>query len=176
MNLLLSSQEKIDLKRLITENDSPDNTECIRKLKHSVFLKQDLDQFALLKVEHFGSLPNDLSTISKEKLQIIQDAFENSAQIKCKFIYDMYPDIFKKMIKNELDFGIFIKVIQVLKLIEEEKTDQHEASVIVGKILKDMYIDSAVRHANHLDEVYKDDKEEAIQGKTTTWKEYKNSK
>jgi hypothetical protein len=137
-------------------------------------LKQDLDQFALLKIEHFGHLPSDLSTISKENLRLIQNAFENSAQIRCQFIYNTYPDIFKKMIKDELDFGIFIKVIQILKLIEDKKTDQHEASVIVGKILKDMYIDSAVRCANHLDEDHKDDKEKPIQGNTTTWKEYKS--
>ena len=37
------------------------------------------------------------------------------------------------------------KLINVLKNIEEGDVDQHEGSVVVGKILKEMYIDSALK-------------------------------
>ena len=38
-----------------------------------------------------------------------------------------------------------MKLINVLKNIEEGDVDQHEGSVVVGKILKEMYIDSALK-------------------------------
>jgi hypothetical protein len=68
-----------------------------------------------------------------------------------------------------------VKLVEVLKLIEDNKTDQHEASVIFGKILKEMYIDSAIRHGDNLDE-----ENRVVQlkedGKNMTWEEYKLNK
>ena len=46
---------------------------------------------------------------------------------------------------------IFVKLTQVLKWIEDNKTNQHEGSVMIGKILTEMYIDSAIRGAKHID-------------------------
>ena len=43
------------------------------------------------------------------------------------------------------------KFLIILEKIENGECDQHEASVKVGQILKEIYIDSAVREANRLD-------------------------
>lgn len=44
-----------------------------------------------------------------------------------------------------MDLDILMKLINVLRNIEEGVMDQHEGSVTVGKILKEMYIDSALK-------------------------------
>jgi hypothetical protein len=53
--------------------------------------------------------------------------------------------------KDEIDLGILSKLLVVLKLIEIGKLDQHEGSYEVGKLLKQIYVDSALRKAEHLD-------------------------
>ena len=43
--------------------------------------------------------------------------------------------------------------IDKLKEIEDGEVDQHEASVDIGKILKQMYIDSALKREKKFEEV-----------------------
>jgi hypothetical protein len=42
-------------------------------------------------------------------------------------------------------------MIQILRDIEDGKLDQHEGSFEVGKILKSIYVDSALKRAENLD-------------------------
>ena len=67
-----------------------------------------------------------------------------------------------------------MRLVEVLKLIEDNKTDQHEASVLFGRILKEMYIDSAVKQGDNLDLKHNIGKEIAAVGKKMTWTGYKN--
>jgi hypothetical protein len=53
--------------------------------------------------------------------------------------------------KDEIDIGILDKLLDVLKRIENEELDQHEGSFMVGTILKELYIDSALKKAEKLD-------------------------
>jgi hypothetical protein len=170
---LLSPQEKLDLKRLVDENECEDNTEYIRKIKHSGKIQSDIHQFGYLKNLFFGSLPPDLTKMTVEALKQKQIDFENMVQANCNFLYTTYPDIYKRMIRDELDLIIMVKLIKVLKMIEDSKTDQHEASVLFGKILKEMYIDSAIKHADNLDLVHKDEFLIRETGKNISWREYK---
>ena len=39
----------------------------------------------------------------------------------------------------------------MLKEIEDGETDQHEASVKIGKILKELYIDSAMKNEKNIE-------------------------
>jgi len=69
-----------------------------------------------------------------------------------------------------------VRIIQVLKMIEDGEVDQNEGSVIVGKFLKELYIDSALRRADHLDQEHANDGETPIpapEPKPISWKEYK---
>jgi hypothetical protein len=69
------------------------------------------------------------------------------------------------------------KLLIVLKLIEDGKVDQHEGSVMVGRYLKELYIDSAIKHGENLDKQYdSESKPEKIEGKKISWKEYKTMK
>ena len=175
MSLSLSSQEKIDLKRLLSTNECDDNTDYIRKFKHSSKIRNDLNEFLKLKGRFCENLPIYLCTRNQDEMKRVQDSFIATARKSCSFLNDAYPDIFMKMIKDELDIPLFHRLLDVLKQIEDNETDQHEASVNVGKILKEIYIDSALRHGNHLAEVYKkdDSNETMVIGKPISWKEYK---
>jgi hypothetical protein len=65
------------------------------------------------------------------------------------------------------------KLLTVLKLIEDEKTDQHEGSVMVGKILKELYVDSAAKRLDNLDKLHENERVEPNAGKAISWREYK---
>jgi hypothetical protein len=70
---------------------------------------------------------------------------------RCTFLFNNYTDIFNKVKKDEIDLSILGRLLGVLKLIEEGKVGQHEASVEVGKLLKQIYIDSALKKSEKLD-------------------------
>jgi hypothetical protein len=68
---------------------------------------------------------------------------------------------------------ILLRLINVLYDIEEGNVDQHEGSFEVGKLLKEIYIDSALKKADKLNaetgEVEKKEPEENI-----SWAQYKS--
>ena len=49
------------------------------------------------------------------------------------------------MVKDELNLQILAMLLTILKRIEDGELDQHEGSFEVGKLLKKLYIDSALR-------------------------------
>jgi hypothetical protein len=86
-----------------------------------------------------------------------------------------YMDIFNKICKNELDLKVLTQVLILLEAIEDGKVDQHEGSVIFGKLLKELYIDSALRTSSNLDENYNENTNpEPVVAKQISWREYKN--
>ena len=128
----LSDKERLDLKKLLRESDVQDNTEYIRKVKHSQLIL------------------NDLRVMERLKRSNCADplVFQGGAP----FLYANYQDIFNKMVADELDLEIMSRLLTILKLIEDERVDQHEGSVLVGKILKELYVDSALKKCKKLDE------------------------
>jgi hypothetical protein len=75
-----------------------------------------------------------------------------------------------------MNLTILTKFLTILKLIEDNKIDQNEGSVMVGKLLKELYIDSALKRSENLDNKYKQEKSENTTEKKISWKEYKNLK
>jgi hypothetical protein len=75
------------------------------------------------------------------------DRFLNLCQSQCRFLFNNYTDIFNKAHKDELDLNIMGKLLDVLKKIEDGLVDQHEGSVMVGTILKELYVDSHLEKA-----------------------------
>ena len=163
----MNSQERINLKKLVDESDCVDNTENIRRVKHSTSILNYIRTMEQLKRQH------------KELLETQPEEFAELCRGKCSFMFNNYTDIFNKQLKDELNLGIMIRLIQVLQMIEEGKVDQHEGSVIVGKYLKELYVDSALRRADNLDKQYAEnteDTEPQAEPKKISWKEYKNIK
>jgi hypothetical protein len=159
----ITRQEKLDLKRLITEANCEDNTENIRKLKHSSKIANDI-QILLRFLDN--SLKQSADGINPQQ-------FEENARNTCPFLSSNYPDIFLKIMKKELDLGIMEKFLNVLSQVEEGVFDQHEGSVYIGRILKELYLDSAIKHGNNLDKIYESEKPPVITGKPISWREYK---
>lgn len=157
----MNPQERLDLKRLVAESECGDNTENIRKLKHSVPLLNDVRKMEILKRSHAEMRVNAFPE------------FESLCQSECVFLFNNYTDIFNKLLKDELNLVILVKMIQVLKMIEDEKVDQHEGSVVVGKYLKELYVDSALRRAENLDKEHAGEQIEYVEPKSVSWKEYK---
>jgi len=156
----LNNQERLNLKKLIDESDCENNTENIRKLKHSVLIRDDV---------------RELDTLRMANPDMDPENFMQLCQNKCPFLFNNYTDIFNKMVKNELDLTIMTKLLTVLKLIEDKKVDQHEGSVMVGKILKELYIDSAMKRADNIDKEHETQKATPVESKSISWKEYKLS-
>lgn len=157
----MNAKEALDLKRLVNESQCEDNTENIRKLKHSVLIRNDIRKLEELKQK------NDfLKTNAAEQ-------FRELCINECPFLFSNYTDIFNKTIKDELDLKIMTKLLIVLKLIEDGQVDQHEGSVMVGKFLKELYIDSAIKRADNIDKEFEGQKIAPINGKTISWREYK---
>ena len=55
---------------------------------------------------------------------------------KCIFLRTNYQNIYSKIMKETIDLGLLNNFLVILKKIEEGECDQHEASVEVGQILK----------------------------------------
>jgi hypothetical protein len=100
------------------------------------------------------------------------------AQQECSFLFTNYTDIFNRLIKDELDLDIMTRLLIILKLIEDGKVDQHEGSVMVGKILKELYVDSALKSSENIDKQYTDDAtpEPKTAEKAISWQEWKMAK
>lgn len=159
---VLTNDERLNLKKMINESECGDNTDNIRRLKHSVLMRDDIRKLDTLKNTHGDMKVNN------------NDDFVLLCQNECKFLYANYTDIFNKLVKDELDLTIMTKLLTVLKLIEDAKVDQHEGSVMVGKVLKELYVDSATKRLDNLDKEH--DKEPMSEGKAISWKQFKQMK
>jgi hypothetical protein len=146
---------------MVDNSECENNTENIRKLKHSVLIRDDIR-----KMDTFKKANEALKASDPEKyLELCKET--------CTFLFNNYTDIFNKVLKDELDFTIMTKLLIVLKMIEDEKVDQHEGSVMVGKILKELYIDSAMKRGENLDKEHAKEKEAPNDGLQLSWKQYK---
>ena len=159
----ITAEERLNLKKLINETECDDNTEYIRKIKHSTRIRDGIRCLEQLKITQ-----SELRQSDPEK-------FLNMAQTSCEFLYNSYTDIFNKAMKDEIDLGIMTKLLTILKMIEDEKVDQHEGSVLVCRILKELYLDSAVKRADNLDKEHESEKVERVEGKTISWRDYKKT-
>jgi hypothetical protein len=154
----MNDNERLKLQEMITTNDVEDQTGKIRELKHSQKIRTDV--LNILKIYSEKDIMDDGEYINK----CIDVA---------PFLYNNYTDIFNKVRKNELHIGLLGKFLSVLAQIEDGDIDQHDGSFIVGKILKEMYVDSALRKSEHLDENVEEKK--INEHKTINWNEYKRS-
>ena len=154
----MNDTDRLKLQEMIKANNSEDNTELIRQLKHSHLLQEDINQLLMLKAKY----KNNMEKISEE------------APVKCSFLFTYYTDIFNKIKKDEIDLKILNKFLNVLRLIEDGELEQEEGSVMVGTLLKEMYIDAALKKADKLSQnEVKEEKTEVKAAVNISWREYK---
>lgn len=165
----MDANQRLKLQEMITENKVEDNTNLIRMFKHSSKIREDITTLAHLK--------RDYSRLSRER-------FEELCAKRCSFLQSHYTDLYNKIMRQEIDMAILDKVLVSLKKIEDSELDQHEASFEVGTLLKEMYVDSAMRRRRVREE--KERREKAKQqrasksrtgaekeNKCTSWAAYK---
>ena len=159
----MDDKQRLQLNKMIKANDVEDVTETIREKKHSMLIKAD--------IETMISLKRDYSRLAKSN----SNQFNSMLEKRCNFLFTNYTDIFNRLKKDELNLNIMSDFIAILKQIEDGEIDQHEGAYMVGKLLKDIYIDSALQRSQHLDEKNSKGKkvEKRLPVKKLTWKEYK---
>ena len=133
----IDDETRLKFNELLKESDASDNTEKIRKLKHSSKIKEQVYIMMDIKRRY--------SRLDKKTLDKMIDT-------QCNWLFTHYFNLFNKLKKDELDIQILGQFVNALKAVEDGDMDQHEASVRVGQVLKKLYIDSALK---------KDKKEEA---------------
>jgi hypothetical protein len=134
--------DRIDLKKLIKQsgNDYEDNTDGIRTLRHSDLIRSDI-----LALEELKKEMSDLKSKKPEE-------FKFQCQKKCSFLYNSYTDIFNRVFNDELDLELMSKALYTLKQIEEGKINQQEGSVLMGKLFYQIFVDSALKKGEHLEQ------------------------
>lgn len=153
----MNQQERLDLKKLIQHNDYEDNTKGIRELKHSDAITADIMKLEQLKKDHANLFKNS------------ESEFISLCQSECSFLFHKYTDIFNRIIKGQLDLGLMTQALVTLKKIETGEIDQQEGSVIMGKMLHKIFVESALQYKGE------EPDEPAIMnnGTNLTWAEYK---
>jgi len=154
----MDDTQRLQLSNMIKANNVEDQTGLIRQLKHSQILRDEVNNMIMLKSKYKGD---------DEKLY-------NESVNECNFLFTYYTDIFNKVRKDEIDIGILNKFLDVLRQIENGELDQHEGSFLVGTILKELYVDSALKKAEKLDELNDKDKVEPKKAEVNiSWKQFK---
>jgi hypothetical protein len=159
----MDDKARLQLQKMIKANDVEDQTELIRELKHSHQLQEDINTLLSLKAKY----KND------------QDLISQNAPMECNFLFTYYTDIYNKIRKDELDLAILNNFLNVLRQIEDGLLDQHEGAFVVGTLLKELYVDSALKKADKLDEQYEKEKQQKEEKRgpsiEISWKQFKKT-
>jgi hypothetical protein len=144
---------------MIKANNVEDQTDLIRELKHSHLLQEDINNLLMIKAKY----RTDTDKINEEGMN------------ECSFLFTYYTDIYNKVRKDEIDLKILNKFLNVLRRIEDGEIDQHDGSYLVGQLLKEMYVDSALKKAGKLDEQNKVELVHTPKNETinVSWKQFK---
>lgn len=150
----LTPNEKLNLDKMIKASDAEDNTEKIKELKHSSKIKEDVQELLNLKAKYkrlSESNPGEFDTICEKR---------------CNFIFSYYTQIYNKVKKDNIDLNLLAHFLVILKRIEDGEINQHEGSVMVGKVLKEIYVDSALKEGKKTD--IKNKRNNKVQKKPTS--------
>lgn len=157
----MDDNARLKLQEMIQANNIEDQTSLIRELKHSTILRENIERLVSLK-ETYAHDPDQLH------LEAIVD---------CSFLFTYYTDIYNKIRKDEVELSILYRFLDVLEQIEDGKLDQHEGSFAVGTLLKELYIDSALKKADKLNaEAESADTTPAVEPIPIQWRQFKHLK
>lgn len=154
----IDDETRLNFDKMLKESGASDNTSKIRNLKHSDKIREQVT----LMVEIKKKYPN-LKRQTKDKM----------IESKCMWLWQNYMNIYNKLKKDELNLSILHNFLAVLKQIENGDLDQHEGSVKIGKILKELYVDSAVKQEKKREEKDKRKSKKKKNGMSISWNDYK---
>jgi len=157
----MDTENRLNLQKMINANNVEDMTDEIRNKKHSQLIKNDLNTFLFLKRKHSELQKNN--PIEFEKICINE----------CQFLFNNYTDIFNKIRKDEIDLNLLNKFLNILKEIEDGSLDQHTASFKVGTILKEIYIDSALKKSEKINAENQQEENVKVKEINISWSQWK---
>jgi hypothetical protein len=155
----MDDNSRLHLQKMIKANNVEDQTDLIRELKHSHLLQEDINNLLMIKAKY----RTDPDKINEEGMN------------ECSFLFTYYTDIYNKVRKDEINLSILNKFLNVLRRIEDGEIDQHDGSYLVGQLLKEMYVDSALKKAGKLDQQNKGQDAPAPKKESlnVSWKQFK---
>ena len=156
----MDDKQRLQLQNMIKANNVEDQTELIRNIKHSQILRNEINNMILIKAKYRGN-----------EQKIAEECINES-----NFLFTYYTDIFNKVKKDEIDINLLYKFLDILKKIEDNELDQHEGSFMVGTILKQIYVDSALKKAEKLDELNEKTQEPKKAEVKISWNQFKKMK
>jgi hypothetical protein len=137
----MDNSDRLNLQKMINANDVVDCTNEIRNKKHSQLIKTDIQTLIDLKHKYARLRETNIKQ------------YDNMCISRCNFLFTNYTDLFNRVKKDEIDLNILAHFITILKKIENGELDQHEGAYMVGKLLKEMYVDSALKKSDKLDKL-----------------------
>jgi hypothetical protein len=155
----MDDKARLQLQKMIKANNIEDQTELIRELKHSHLLQNDINNLIMLKAKYRNN----------------QDKIHEEGMNDCGFLFTYYTDIYNKIRKDEIDLKILNQFLNVLRRIEDGEIDQHDGSFIIGTLLKELYVDSALRKAEKLNQNEQEQLVEPREVVNISWKDFKNT-
>jgi hypothetical protein len=147
----MNREQKELLKKMEKENNTIDNTEKIRRLKHSELIRRDVYTMQTMK----------RCVKSKEEEKHMDEWYKTN----CSFLYENYKTIFTRLLANEINVPLLFTFLDCLKKVEDGELEQQEASFEIGKILKQLYIDPKIN----------EERKEYNVGKKISWEEFKKT-
>ena len=165
----MDPSDRIDLKKLMKagERDYVDNTDGIRRLKHSDLIAADMKKMEELKESHASMRANS------------PDDFASLCQKKCSFLFNAYTDIYNRLFKDQLDVNLMLEALRTLKQVETGKINQQEGSILMGKLFYKVFVSNAIKHEDSTNNVpvssTDTDNSSGCDENKITWREYKQS-
>lgn len=155
----MDDKQRLQLSNMIKANNVEDQTGLIRNLRHSQILRNEINNMIVLKAKYRG-----------DDEKIYSECVNES-----NFLFTYYTEIFNKVRKDEIDINILNKFLDVLRQIEDGELDQHDGSFMIGTLLKELYVDSALKKAEKLDANSEKTPEPKRAEMEISWKQFKQS-
>jgi len=145
---MLSENDRFQLKKMLDASPVDDHTAKIRENQHSAEIRRCIQLI-----------------LDKKALGMTKAEVEAAVAVECSFLFFHYFEIYN-MVMKDVDITILHRLLDVLSQIEKGECDQHEGSYLVGKLLKEIYIDGIVRNT-------RDTKPQRPAPKSIGWAEFK---
>ena len=162
MQLVQIMEDKDKMKQVLEgfKDEYQDNTDYLREERRSIKLRDEVLRMERLKRGYEGERSSD--------------EFVQLCQRECSYLFMQYPLIFNKIVKDMLDLKLLFQALHTLRQIEDGFINQEEGSVLMGKLFADMYLDASRREGDLMDK--ERERPEPIDGKSLSWKQFKQRK
>jgi hypothetical protein len=150
----MNEEQRLQLSELMKTNNTVDNTEVIRNLRHSKKIRKCVETIESIRINNPDADLKRLDELCMES---------------AGFLFRNYTVIYNKLIRNQLDINMFYVFLDKIKDIENGKLTQQDAAYDIGMLLRNMYIDPRMKEMEEKKEPdYK-------KGKNISWGDFKKT-